>query len=311
MAINLGLLEHFLAAYETGSLGKAATQLGLSQPALSKSIRKLETELDVPLFHRTTKGITPTPYADTLARRSQAIQADVRSSIVELHKLKLGEVGEAKIGIAPALSPHFMPDVVARVAESHPSINITVMEALYEGVSQAVVRGELDFALTNLPPRGVDPDLAWRELFRDRFVVCCGKAHPLARKRRVQPAELLGYPWITPAREGVPWQRLVDLFVAARCAPPRAMVETNSASVIMSLLQRGPFLTFVPRQIILFDTRRAEAVEVALEGMTLERAIVVLHRKGHSPPKAAQLVLDACEAVAAQSGGRHPRPAIR
>lgn len=298
MTIDLGLLGHFLAAYEMGSLGKAAAQLGLSQPALSKSIRKLETELDVPLFQRTTKGVTPTPYADTLARRSQAIQADVHSSIVELHKLKQGEVGEAKIGIAPALSPDFMPDVVSRIAASHPSIKITVFEALYEGISQAVVRGELDFALTNLPPRGVAPDLEWRELFRDHFVVCCSKAHPLARKGKVQLAELLEHPWITPAQEGVPWLRLVDLFIAARCPPPRATVETNSASVIMSLLQRGPFLTFVPRQIILSATQRAEAVEVALEGMTLERAIVVLHRKGHSPPKAAQLVLDACDAAA-------------
>ncbi|MBY4596190.1 LysR family transcriptional regulator [Ottowia caeni] len=300
--MNLGLLEHFLAAYETKSIGKAAVQLGLSQPALSKSIRKLETELDVPLFHRTTKGITPTPYADTLARRGQAIQADVHNSIVELQKLKRGEVGEARIGIAPALAPHFMPDVVARIAASHPSINLTVIEAMYEGVSQAVVRGELDFALTNLAPRGVDPDLTWRALFQDCFVVCCAKTHPLARKRKVQPAELLKYPWITPAREGLPWQRLADCFLAARCAPPRAMVETNSASVIMSLLQRGPFLTFVPRQIIQRDRRQAEAVEVNLEGMSMERAIVVLHRKGHGPTKAAQIVLDACEAVVLESG---------
>ena len=305
MAMNLGLLEHFLAAYETKSIGKAAVQLGLSQPALSKSIRKLETELDVPLFHRTTKGITPTPYADTLARRGQAIQADVHNSIVELQKLKRGEVGEARIGIAPALAPHFMPDVVARIAASHPSINLTVIEAMYEGVSQAVVRGELDFALTNLAPRGVDPDLTWRALFQDCFVVCCAKTHPLARKRKVQPAELLKYPWVTPAREGLPWQRLADSFLAARCAPPRAMVETNSASVIMSLLQRGPFLTFVPRQIILSDRRQAEAVEVDLDGMSMERAIVVLHRKGHSPSKAAQIVLDACAAAALESG-QHP-----
>ena len=303
--MNLGLLEHFLAAYETKSIGKAAVQLGLSQPALSKSIRKLETELDVPLFHRTTKGITPTPYADTLARRGQAIQADVHNSIVELQKLKQGEVGEARIGIAPALAPHFMPDVVARIAASHPSINLTVIEAMYEGVSQAVVRGELDFALTNLAPRGVDPDLTWRALFQDCFVVCCAKTHPLARKRKVQPAELLKYPWVTPAREGLPWQRLADSFLAARCAPPRAMVETNSASVIMSLLQRGPFLTFVPRQIILSDRRQAEAVEVDLDGMSMERAIVVLHRKGHSPSKAAQIVLDACAAAALESG-QHP-----
>ena len=273
----------------------------MSQPALSKSIRKLEAELELSLFHRTTKGITPTSYADTLARRSQAIQADIRNSIAELKSLKQGEVGEARIGIAPALAPHFMPEVVARIAATHPSINITIIEALYEGISQAVVRGELDFALTNLPPRGVDPDLSSRELFRDRFVVCCGKAHPLARKRKVHASELLKYPWITPARDGAPWQRLVDLLASAHCAPPHATVETNSAAVIMALLQRGPFLTIVPRQLLLPEVLQAKAVEVALEGMTFGRSIMVLHRKGHSPVKAAQLVLETCEAVAMES----------
>ena len=301
--MNLGLLTHFLAAYETGSLGKAAAQLGLSQPALSKSIRKLETELDVPLFRRTTKGITPTTYADTLARRGEAIQADVRSFIAELHKLKQGETGEARVGIAPALAPHFMPEVLAHIAAAHPTINVTVIEApIYEDISQAVLRGELDFALTNLPAKGVDPELEWRELFKDQFIVCCGKAHPLARKRKVQPTQLLAYPWITPAREGVPWQRLGDLFVVAGCALPRATVETNSAAIIMSLLQRGPFLTFVPRQLILPNLRRAEAVEIAVNGMAMERAIIVLRRKGHSPPMAAQLVLAACDQASAQGG---------
>ena len=297
--MNLGLLAHFLAAYEAGSLGKAAAQLGLSQPALSKSIRKLEAELDVPLFHRTTKGIAPTSYADMLAQRGQAIQADVRSSITELRKLRQGETGQARVGIAPALAPHFMPEVLAHVAASHPTIDVTVIEApIYEDISQAVLRGELDFALTNLPAKGADPDLQWRELFKDQFVVCCGKAHPLARKRKVQPAQLLAYPWITPAREGMPWQRLGDLFAAAGCAPPRATVETNSAAVIMSLLQRGPFLTFAPRQIILPNLRRAEAVEIAVDGMALQRAIIALQRKGRSLPRAAEIVLAACDRVA-------------
>ncbi len=301
--MNRPLLEHFLAAYEAGSLGKAALHLGLTQPALSKSIRKLEQQLDLQLFHRSPKGIVPTPYADALARRGQAIRADIDNSITELRRLQRGEVGQARIGIAPALAPDFMPEVVARTARHHPSIDITVIEGLYEGIWLGVVRGELDFGLTNLPPRGLDPDLIWRDLLRDRFVICCGYAHPLAPCSPIDTVGLLDFPWITPAREGVPWQRLTDLFAAAGYRPPRATLETNSASMIKALLLKGPFLAFVPRQLIRPELARGEVVELPVPGMTMERSITVVSRQRRVPPVAAQLVLDTCELVAREQEG--------
>lgn len=305
--MNHVLLDHFLAAYEARSLGKAAALLGLSQPALSKSIRKLEAELDLPLFERSTSGIAPTAYAETLARRGQAIRADIRNSIAELQKLKQGELGSVRIGIAPALAPHFMPQVVAHTTAGHPSLTIAVLEGLYDTLAQGVIHGELDFALTNLPAGGAGPGLEWQELLRDRFVVCCGAQHPLARKRNVQAADLLSYRWITPPREGMIWQRLVDLFAAAKAAPPRAAIETNSAALIKSLLCEGDFLTFVPRQLMLADLLRGDAVEVAAAGMTLERSIAIVSRTGREHPIAAKLALEACQAVASQGTQRSRR----
>lgn len=301
MPLNHLLLEHFLAAYETRSLGKAAALLGLSQPALSKSIRKLESDLDLPLFERTTSGIAPTPYADTLARRGQAIRADIRSSIAELQKLKQGEAGEVRIGIAPALGPHFMPQVVAHTLARYPSLTIAVIEGLYDSLAQGVVRGDLDFALTNLPAGGLGLGLEWQELLRDRFVVCCGAAHPLARKRGVQANDLLSYPWITPPREGMVWQRLVDLFAVARSPAPRPAIETNSAALIKALLSDGRFLTFVPRQLMLADVLRSEVVEIAAAAITLDRVVAVVTRTGRVHPMAATLALDSCRAVAGMS----------
>jgi DNA-binding transcriptional LysR family regulator len=305
--MNHTLLEHFLAAYEARSFGKAAALMGLSQPALSKSIRKLEEELDLPLFERSPSGIAPTTYADTLARRGQAIRADIRNSIAELQKLKQGELGAVRIGIAPALGPHFMPQVVAHTTGRHPSLTIAVLEGLYDTLAPGVIHGELDFALTNLPAGGVGPDLEWQELLSDHFVVCCGAQHPLARKRNVRVRDLLSYSWITPPREGMVWQRLVDLFAAAKAAPPRAAIETNSAALIKSLLCQRDFLTFVPHQLMLAELLRGEVVEVAAGGMTLERAIAIVSRKGREHPMAANLALEACRSVASQRSQRSRR----
>ncbi|MCJ0763601.1 LysR family transcriptional regulator [Variovorax terrae] len=298
--LNHLLLDHFLAAYEARSLGKAAALLGLSQPALSKSVRKLEAELGLPLFERTTSGLVPTLYAETLSRRGQAIRADLHSCIAELQKLKHGEIGEVRMGVAPALSPRFLPLAIAATHARHPSLTFAVREGLYDSLAQDVVDGELDFALTNLPFDRLAAGLEARELFRDRFVVCCGAAHPLARKGNVQAADLLAYPWITPPRDGMVWHRLVDLFAAAKALPPRAAIETTSAALIMSLLGEGRFLTFVPRQLVLAEQLRGEVIELTSAGMVLERAIAVVSRTGREYPMAARLALEACEAVALQ-----------
>jgi DNA-binding transcriptional LysR family regulator len=308
--VNHQLLEHFLHAYEHRSLGRAAAVLGLSQPALSKSIRKLEAQLDVTLFERTTSGIVPTLFADTLARRGRAIRADIRNSVAELQMLRRGEVGEVRMGTAPALAPHFLPKVVAHVAAQQPSITFAIHENLYETLAQEVAGGVLDFALTTLPFSGSSHELQAEALFQDRFVVCCGASHPLAKKRGVQPAELLAWPWITPPRDGLVWQRLVDLFAAQRSDPPRAALETNSAALIKSLLAEGRFLTFVPRQLVVADLLRGEIVELPAAGIVLERSIAILSRPGREYPVAAQLALAACRSVArelAQPGGRRAR----
>lgn len=301
--MNNLLLDHFLAAYEAPSLGRAAALLGLSQPALSKSIRKLEAELGVPLFERSTSGIVPTHYAQTLARRAKAIRADIRSSIAELQKLKSGEVGEVRMGTAPALSPHFLPRVVDLTIASHPSLGFAIYEGLYDSLAQRVLAGELDFALTTLPFGGIGAGLYADELFRDRFVVCCGATHALAGKKNLQAADLLAFPWITPPREGMVWQRLVDLFTAANAKPPHPTIETDSAALIKSLLAEGRFLTFVPRQLVLADQLRGDVVEVAASGMMLERSIAIVSREGREHPTAAKLALQACREVAAQMLG--------
>ena len=295
--MNSWTLEHFLAAYELHSLGRAADRLGLTQPALSKSIRKLESELGVPLFERSTTGVVPTLFGETLARRGQAIRADIQSTVVELHKLRQGEVGEVRMGVAPALSPHFLPRVLMWLQERYPSLDMVIHEGLYDSLAQEVSRGELDFALTNLPSDAPTFGLQMREVFRDRFVVCCGPNNPLVAQSKVHPADLLAWPWVTPPHHGMAWQRIVDLFAKVGCKPPHAVIQTDSAALITAMLTNGRFLTFVPRQLVIADLARGELIELATQEITVERAIAVVSRPGREQPTAAKLALHACAAI--------------
>ena len=290
-------LEHFLTAYELRSFGKAAYQLGISQPALSKSIKKLEAELGVDLFERHPGGVQPTAYGECLARRGYAIRADTDNAVEEIHQLREGDGGEVRLGAAPALSPHFLPRLIAAAQALQPRLRFVVREGLYEMLAHEVAQGRLDFALTNLPVSGIAEALQSEELFRDRFVVCCSASHPLVQARIVRAKDLVAYPWITPPREGPVWRRLTELCVGAGIAPPRPVLETDAASLIKSMLGEGNYLSCVPRQFLLAELHRGELVEIKVQDMRLERTLAVVSRKGRVHPASANLALRACRTV--------------
>jgi len=291
-------LEHFLTAYELRSFGKAAYQLGISQPALSKSIKKLEAELGVELFERHPGGVQPTAYGDCLARRGFAIRADTASAVEEIQQLREGDGGEVRLGAAPALSPHFLPRLIAAAQALQPRLRFVVREGLYETLAHEVAQGRLDFALTNLPAGGIAEALMATKLFRDRFVVCASAAHPLTQMRSVRAKDLVAYPWITPPREGPVWRRLTEMCVSAGIAPPRPVLETDAASLIKSMLSKGNYLSCVPRQFLLAELKSGDVVEIKVPDMRLDRTVAVVSRKGRVHPASTNLALQACWTVA-------------
>lgn len=292
-------LEHFLAAYEARSLGKAASLLGISQPAMSKSIKKLEAGIGVELFERHPGGLHPSTYGECLARRAFAIRADTRSALQEIAQLRKGEGGEVRVGAAPALLSHFMPQMIAAARLLQPGLRFVVHEGLYEALAAEVAQGRLDFALTNLPAAGIAEALQAEELFRDRFVVCSSATHPLALAAgKVRARDLVAYPWITPPREGPVWRWLMEMCVGAGITPPRPVLETDSASLIKSLLGEGNYLSCVPRQFLLAELSRRDLVEIVVPGMHLERTVVLLSRKGRVHPASTDVALQACRSLA-------------
>jgi DNA-binding transcriptional LysR family regulator len=107
--LDSNLLRCFLAVLEHGRLTTAADELCVTQPALSKSLRRLEDELGVPLFQRTPSGMVPTTYGITLGRRARLIQLESLSARTELQMLREGGFGSITIGIGPLWSVYALP----------------------------------------------------------------------------------------------------------------------------------------------------------------------------------------------------------
>ncbi len=153
-------LRNVLAVMETGSLNRAALQLGISQPALTKSIQRLEASLGVPLFLREAKGMRPTIYARSLSDFARATCVGLEQSITEIQALKSGSSGFVTLCGPPLIADHLFPETVVRVMAAFPNISVRIVEQI-DDLFTSLLEGKFDLlaaTMTDQMPRaGVRP----------------------------------------------------------------------------------------------------------------------------------------------------------
>ncbi|MCC5868013.1 MAG: LysR family transcriptional regulator [Gammaproteobacteria bacterium] len=290
-------LRHFLAVYDLRSIGQAAEKLFLTQPALSKSLRQLEEDLQVKLFDRTPLGVVPTVFGEALAQRAKVIRAEMRHAESELANLRGAAKGQVTIGVGPSIAATLMPIATQRFYQERPGIAVTVIEGLVDTLMPALRRGELELAIGAWPPAR-DADLATERIFRDRVSVVAGSKHPLLRHKSLRLVQLLDHPWVLPP-ETQRWRHLMEeTFLAAGLSPPQPAVTSNSASFIRTLLQENQFLSFLPMQLLSRprEPERLRAVEV--EGLSREVDVTVTYRERAILSPAAHALLATLREVA-------------
>ncbi|MFJ7284608.1 LysR family transcriptional regulator [Pseudomonas sp. NPDC099000] len=190
-------LRQFLALIEHAHFGRAAKALGVSQPALSKSIQLLETELGVTLFDRRTEGVVLTAFGHLLREKSQRLlvaEEDLRRDIALLAG---GEIGALRVALGPYPSITSGYASIARLHARHPQIKVTAHVAGWREVAHQVATGAVDLGIAEIST------LQGREAFTCELLgehegrLFCRPGHPLLSQRRsLNLAQTLGYPWV-------------------------------------------------------------------------------------------------------------------
>ena len=248
-------VRHLLAAVSAGSLTAAAESLGISQPALSMSIKSLEHDLGVALLKRHRFGVSPTAYADILVGHARSIEAELGQAALRLAELKQAAAQSVRIGCGPSEASRLLPLALARLRRSQPQVRVFVEYGLSESLMALVARGEIAFALSSVPRSVVQPGLQHEPLFVDSAVVVARVGHPLARRRTLGAGDLALYPWVLARRWELERKALDELFAEAGLAPITPEIETTSATLMKTLLAQSDFLTFVPREMIYWEER--------------------------------------------------------
>ena len=297
--MDLRQLEYFRRVAQRRNISLAAAELNITQPSLTKSIKLLEKELGVRLFDRLARGVELTDYGQAFLRHAEAIGVQIADASSEIAALRSGDFGTVSVGAGPAWLRRHLPLAIARTVARHPGVRIRVGGGFDEELFRGLRRGEFDLVVAELPQAEDRRGLEARPLASDDLGVCCRSGHPLARRRRIAPGELLGFPWVLLPRTTRAQRRLTALFAAQDLSPPHNVVETNSHAFLLNMLRSSDALTFTTSRTVDLE-EGAGLVMLNAPTLTVRReAGVVLRRGGFLSPAALRLIdhlADICRA---------------
>jgi len=288
--MDLRQLEYFRRVAQRRNISLAAAELNITQPSLTKSIKLLEKELGVRLFDRLARGVELTDYGHAFLRHAEAIRVQIGDASSEIAALRSGNHGTVSVGAGPAWLRRHLPLAVAETVSRHPRVRIRVGGGFDEELFRALRRGDYDFVVAELPQAEDRRGLEVRPLAADDLGVCCRAGHPLARRRRIAPQDLLHYPWVLLPRTTRAQRRLTALFSAQDLTPPQNVVETSSHAFLLNMLRGSDALSFTASRTVDIE-EGAGLVMLNVPQLRIRReAGIVLRRGGFLSPAAQHLI---------------------
>jgi DNA-binding transcriptional LysR family regulator len=281
-------LRYFVTVAEERHFGRAAERLHMAQPPLSQQIRRLEAELGVELFVRTTRRVDLTPAGAAYLEKARAILASVEEAAHQTRRVAAGVVGHLAIGCVGSVTYSLLPALSRRLAEELPGVDFSFRgEMLASEQVEALRDGTIDLAL--LRPPVADGSIALTRLRRDRLVAAVPADHPLAERKQVRVADLEGTPLIVHSAD----RRSTMYDVVRRLCrdagfDPVIRHEVGETSTLITLVAGGLGVAVVPGPVSALALTGVAYRPLVRPATTVELAAA--HRTGRSEPHLARTV---------------------
>ena len=292
--LKLRELHILLAVAERGSMAKAARDLAISQPVVSKTIADLEHTLGVRLLDRSRQGIEPTPYGRALLRRSFAAFDELREGVKEIEFLTKPTTGDVRVGALVSAVAGLLPSVIDRMRNRYPNFTIHVTQLLTSpAVYETLRHRSVDFIIGRILNRVHEKDLDIEILFDEPlFIVAGAREADVANRWRDSAANIFDEQLNSTTTEV--GSLVAALFQASGLEIPRPAVVGNALEMYWALLATGKFLTALPQSVLQFSVQRPtiKVLPVKLAVQPKPVGIVTLRNRTLNP--AAQLSLIAC-----------------
>jgi len=283
--LKLHDLHIFITVAETGSMGKAAERLALSQPSVSKAIATMEQAIGVRLLDRTPQGVQTTAYGRALLRRGSEAFDELNRGIKDIEFLTDPKAGEVRVGCPEAFASGLLTEVLANFSRQYPRVIVRVYAANNMSREFRLLRDRnVDFLLGAIDNPLSEEDLDVEVLYDDRPFIVSGRKNRWAGRRKVDLAELVDEPWLLPL-ESIFSSILAEAFRSKGLDVPKMGIRSYCVYQRLSLLATDRFVASLPGSVLRFNADQFSLKVLPVDFVTrfFQVAVVTLKNRTLSP----------------------------
>ena len=279
MKIDERHLVHFAAVVQAGGVTEGAAMLGLSQPAVSRTLAMLERRRGEPLFLKGRRPLQPTPLGRALADHGQAMLTASRKASALVEGFRHGRTGVVRVGGTPFFMDALIAGMIAGFQNTHSEVRIEQSYGYLSELRAAILADRIDLAICPIDMLDEGSGMHFQELLPGRNVVACRVTHPLLMRRKLKGPELLDYPWIAPPPGSPLLADLRSLVLSLGATETKIRYAGGSLTSAMNYMKESDALTILPHSVV-FAYRNEKAITALPVNIPHpERALGLLRRK--------------------------------
>lgn len=234
-------LRYFLQVAKRSSFTRAAEDLVISQPALSRSIQKLEEELGQPVFERKTRSVSLNEAGSLLQSRAQQVLAMLEDTKAEI--TDDGKSGRVRVGAIPTIAPYFLPEVLGKFSAAFPKATLIVQENTTDVLLKSCTQGEIDLAIIALPIPA--KYLEVEVLFEEELLLVMPPDHSLAGKPKIRIADVEPFPFVLLNEAHCLSDSIVS-FCRQKSFQPVTVERTSQLTMVQELVSLSHGVSMIP-----------------------------------------------------------------
>ncbi len=292
--MDLRQLEILQAIAETGSFTACGKKLHVSQSAISRQILLLEDELGEPLFLRIGRQVRMTPAAESLVQLGQRVFLDVRETVGAITDRTRELRGTLRLSGGMTVCLYVFPPLLKHLRRVHPQLDVRLTVALAGRSVQEIRAGRVDAGLLTLPV--AESDLVTVPTLREELLFIAAPTHPLAKRRKVQPRDLAGLPFVL-FEVGSATRKVIDNFFASQNIDPTIVMDTENVEIIKAMVKTGLGVGIVPYQAVAREVKAGQLFCARIEGHELVRETGWVYARANRVPRIVDELLLAFGAI--------------
>jgi len=261
---------------------KAARELYITQPAVTRHIHELEQHFKVKLFERNGTRIRLAPAGKRLLQHTEALFALYRNMEFDMSALTQAHSGRLMLGGSMTTAPYIIPPILADFHERYPDVQVNLITGNTQQIEEALEREEIDLGIVEGHSR--NPSIKYTEFMKDEIVLVSNPAHPLARRSSIRPEELLRIPLLLREPGSGTLEVLAHALkgVGIKLSQLKKEMQLNSTEIIKSYLLHAPCMAFLSVAAVIKELQNNECTIIDVKGLSIGRNFYFARLQGEA-----------------------------